>query len=370
MTARERLPNQRLFAEWQPRYAEHGIPTFPVRDKRPAVRGYLKLGSITSARLAKKFSDADSIGFALGERSKITVLDVDTPDERVLADALDHHGRTPIIVRSGSGNYQCWYRWNGEPRQIRPFKEKPIDLLGGGFVVAPPSRGAKSNYQFIEGSLDDLDRLPVLHGIEMAKPPLAPASMPDEVITEGHRNKTLFRHCMRSAHYCDDFDALLDVARTRNAEFLPPLTDSEVVKVATSAWKYTELGENRMGCPGVWFPASEANHLIRNDPDAFLLLSYLRANNGPTRTFMIANGLERDLPLTRKRLAAARQRLTGPYVRLVRRASKQGGAAQYRWTPRVVRNDQLSSTNTFPSLPFPSQPTVTVTANRGRRRND
>ena len=32
-----------LFAEWQPRYAEHGIATFPVRGKVPAIRNYLRL---------------------------------------------------------------------------------------------------------------------------------------------------------------------------------------------------------------------------------------------------------------------------------------------------------------------------------------
>jgi hypothetical protein len=28
-----------LFAAWQPRYAEHGIATFPVREKRPVANG-------------------------------------------------------------------------------------------------------------------------------------------------------------------------------------------------------------------------------------------------------------------------------------------------------------------------------------------
>lgn len=43
-------PNQAQvnFATWQPIYAEHGIPTFPVRfvdgDKKPAVASYLKMG--------------------------------------------------------------------------------------------------------------------------------------------------------------------------------------------------------------------------------------------------------------------------------------------------------------------------------------
>src|SRR5262249_25727048 len=92
-----------LFAEWQPRYAERGIPTFPVREKRPAIRGYLKLGSATSARLAKKFPDADAIGFTLGKRSKITVLDVDTPDETVLADALNQYGQIRDLLDRGFG---------------------------------------------------------------------------------------------------------------------------------------------------------------------------------------------------------------------------------------------------------------------------
>ena len=94
------------FAEWQPRYAEQGISTFPVQDKKPAVRGYLKVGPDRSRELAQKFARHDAFGFALGRHSNIAVLDVDTSDERVLADALLRHGSTPIVVRSGSGNYK------------------------------------------------------------------------------------------------------------------------------------------------------------------------------------------------------------------------------------------------------------------------
>jgi hypothetical protein len=72
-----------IFAEWQPRYAGHGIPTYPVRiigkDKKPAVSNYLKMG-----------------------------------------------------------------------------------FLGAGYVTAPPSRAAKCDYRFIQGGLDDIDRLPVM----------------------------------------------------------------------------------------------------------------------------------------------------------------------------------------------------------------
>jgi hypothetical protein len=121
------------FANWQPLYAEHGIATFPVdAGKRPMVKRYGKVGLGGSAKIAEMFGDAGAIGFMCGPRSHITVLDIDTKDERVVADAIDRHGKTPIIARTGSGNYQAWYRHGGERRLIRPRRDVPIDILGGG----------------------------------------------------------------------------------------------------------------------------------------------------------------------------------------------------------------------------------------------
>ena len=88
------------------------------------------------------------------------MLDVDTPDERVLADAMSRCGRSPFVVRSGSGNWQAWYRNSGEGRQIRPDAAVPIDVLGAGYVVAPPSKAANGAYTIVEGTLDDLPTLP------------------------------------------------------------------------------------------------------------------------------------------------------------------------------------------------------------------
>jgi hypothetical protein len=82
--------------------------------------------------LALRFPVNDAFGFALGRRTRITVLDIDSPDERVLSDALAKHGCSPFIVRSGSGNWQAWYRHGGEGRHVRPWGgEPPIDVLGG-----------------------------------------------------------------------------------------------------------------------------------------------------------------------------------------------------------------------------------------------
>src|SRR5207302_7936789 len=56
--------DQGIFAEWQPRYAQHGVATFPVRiigsDKKPGIKGYLKTGLRGSAQLALKFAEAQS----------------------------------------------------------------------------------------------------------------------------------------------------------------------------------------------------------------------------------------------------------------------------------------------------------------------
>jgi hypothetical protein len=304
------LPTQ-SFRDWQPHYAAHGIATFPVQiapgEKKPMVSNYGRFGLPASTRIARKFPDATAIGFMVGRRTGLTILDVDTSDERVLADALDRHGPTPVIVRSGSRNFQAWYCNNSETRLIRPEPDKPVDILGGGFVVAPPSRGVKGDYQFIQGGLDDLDRLPILRGIEIASPPLSPDLPLVKTIAEGGRNDALFNHCMRSARRCDDLESLLDVARTHNQEFLPPLPEAEVMKTAISAWGYTERGENRFGSHGAWLPLDEVNRLV-SDPDVLALVCWLRANNRPDAQFWVADGLKDQLGWSLHQLREARRR--------------------------------------------------------------
>ncbi len=316
-----------LFPRWQPEYAARNIATFPVRigadDKRPAVKHYDQIGLPASAQLATKFANDNAFGFMVGKRSKITVLDIDDKGERTLVAALDRHGATPILVRSGSGNHQAWYRHNGEHRLIRPWRGLPIDLLGAGFVVAPPSISTKGQYEFIQGGLDDLERLPVLRNLDLEKP---------EGAKQGARNNQLWQHCMRHANHVDGFDTLLDVARTFNDDCEPPMEDSEVMSVAQSAWRITERGDNRFGLHGAWFPLDEVNRMI-DDQDAFFLLAFLRAHQGPDATFMCTNRLGDRFGWHRIRLANARSRLIEMgYFKPVRQAGYRT-AALFRWCP-------------------------------------
>lgn len=336
------------FAEWQPRYAEHGVATFPVSaNKVPAVKGYLKIGSKVSSQLAMRFPDNDAFGFAC-RRSRITILDVDTSDERVLADGLSRHGPTPFIVRSGSGNYQAWYRHNGETRRVRPEPDKPIDILGDGFVVAPPSKGSKGHYQIIQGDLDDLDVLPTMKGLKSdpnkkqntlspfsSPPPWQPVRKDDRA-----RNDTLWRDCMKMARACRNIEELMMRAMDNNRQYYQPLSADEVLKIVASAWSYEVEGKNWFGHgQRVVVGHSIVDELAAADPRAYALLSLLMRHHWG-REFHLTKAYAASLGWAINTLRAARDTLLergliecihpggrGPNDPPVYKFTKAGGAA-------------------------------------------
>ena len=374
------------FAAAQALYAAHGIATFPLREnKHPAIRGYNRVGLSGSLQLARKFRDATALGFMTNERTRITGLDIDTTNENVFADALQRHGETPVKVRTASGKFHAWYRHNGERRRIRPFGNLPIDLLGqDGLIVAPPSHVTKGNYAFIEGGLDDLDRLPVMRGLSAdmyarTAQPVPGLIVPDDflpnddpgdsirplrgMVEHDGRNATLFRvigttaseiHAAKGTR-----DQLFDVAQQHNAKCIQPMTVAEVSKVVDSVWRMTIEGRNCFGQHGAFMGLHEVNNMVGGgDQDAFLLLAFLRAHQRPWATFWIANGLTETLGWTVKRLANARKRLLQRgYVEQVR-LPWRGTPAEYVWSQksRVVRNDHLYSITPL-SLFFSPLPT-------------
>ena len=333
-TAATAVPGE-IFRRWQPAYAERGIATFPVTEaKVPGISNWQRVGLKGSSQLAAKFNSADAFGFVTGGRSNITVLDIDTTDEKVVRDAIARHGQPGIVTRTASGKFHLLYRYNGERRRIRPWKPLPIDLLGdNGYAVAAPSRIARGSYEIIHGRLDDVHELAPMAELESLDEP-KPAPAASDGIREGARNNTLWRACMKAAKHCDDFDALLDFARTRNEEYVLPLGDKEAMRAAHSAWGYTQRGENRFGEHGAWFPIQELTTMFAHQ-DALILLAFLRAHNGPQATFMCANGIAEMLGWRRHRMAAARQRLAElGYLESVKQAGR-GHAALFRWRKGV-----------------------------------
>src|SRR5262249_4392618 len=121
-----------------------------------------------------------------------------------------------------SGGFHAYYRHGGEPRRVRPNPHQPIDLLGDGMVVLPrnygrmglpascqlvPSRGVLRRYEIVHGHIDDLAALtPLRH--DKATDRVLRIGPDPELVTKGARGDTLWRHCMRAAHHCDDLEAL------------------------------------------------------------------------------------------------------------------------------------------------------------------
>jgi hypothetical protein len=145
---------------------------------------------------------------------------------------------------------------------------------------------------------------------------------------------------MREAHHVDNYEQLLDRVETLNQEYVEPMQQAEVTKIAKSAWGITERGDNRFGQHGSWSPVDEINR-FREDQNAFWLLSFLRADNHPDSTFMVANGLAEAFGWTRNRLAAARESIIRQgYIRRLRHASNNSPAL-YRWLPRPKQAESM-----------------------------
>ena len=214
----------------------------------------------------------------LTELSGLTIVDVDDPS---LVDGMRRRfGNTPLMTATPSGGNHLWYQSAGERCRNRLDGLK-VDIRGlGGMAVVPPSirstgQHAGKVYAFVQGSWNDLCRLPTLK----------PGALLDHrsAIHEGARDDAMFRFLLRQVPHCDTLDDLLDVARTFNDTCIPPLPDAQVIKTARSAWRYQEEGRNWLGAKArVTFTADDIACLMPN-PFAFALLAKLMEMHGGRR---------------------------------------------------------------------------------------
>ena len=303
-----------VFSRWQPRYAEHGIATFPVGEaKKPSIRGWQKVGLKGSAELANKFGDTNALGYVTGRRSNITVLDIDSTDERIAEDAIRRHGQPAIVTRTASGKCHLLYRYNGERRRIRPWPELPIDLLGdNGYALATPSKLATGSYEIIHGHFDDLASLTLLADLNLpytASLPIAPAPAKFSAMRAGDgRNNELWERCMRTGEG-RDLSGMLEIARDANQSFKEPLMDAEVVKIATSAWQHDTAGLNFFTRPRVMLNHDIVDALTAENSDAVALLVVLERYHGGNSRFVLANEMAVKMSWGRFRWRAARDAL-------------------------------------------------------------
>ena len=332
------------FATWQPEYAARGIATFPLRSddrKRPAVGRYNRMGLPASRQLLMKWGEAQGLACMAGSRNKLTVIDIDArgaEGERLLADVQREVGEARFVVRTGGGGFHAYYRHSGEGRKIRLDPRRPIDLLGGGQVVLPPSTGAKSKYEIIHGTIDDLTGLTPIRAITLA-PAITPSAEQKEspfanMEANSGRNNALFDTlCKEARGLPPTLQAFIDRARELNQMFGEPMIDSRVVNTAKSVFGYVERGELRTGEHGAWFKKPQAESLAR-EPYLFALIGWLKAQNGPDAEFWIANGLAAaHLGWPIDQLREARNRaLELKWIEMIAEPAK-GRNALYRWGP-------------------------------------
>jgi Bifunctional DNA primase/polymerase, N-terminal/Primase C terminal 1 (PriCT-1) len=306
------------FARLQEAYAARRVATYPLTDsKTPAISHYARVGVDASQQLAIKFAASTAAGFVAGRRNRLTVVDIDSHDEKLVAEIEGRYGPSPFAAQTPGGGWHLYYRHNGEARRIRPLPD--VDILGAGNVVAALSIVPKGRYQIVRGSLDDLDRLP---------PMRREGAAPSARIGKGERNNRLFHYCKSVVDHCDDLDQLLDAAQTwADGTLAEPLPQAEIARTCQSVWTYRG-GRKRIMDQIVEAPQFKA---LMADPVATTLFVFLRAENGEDAEFMVADGLGQAMGWPRRFVPTARKALIELGIITCVRPPGDGRAAMYRW---------------------------------------
>jgi hypothetical protein len=318
------------FADAAPAWAAAGIVPLPVS---PTGKGWMVKHPETFRRPAAmalaakpRFAGAN-LGFMCGSLNRLTIVDVDSPADSELQHALTTYGDSPIIVSTPSGGRHVYYAHNDEPRKVRLDAGHPIDMLGGGLCVAPPSvRPSGASYAWLRGGLGDIanGNLPRIRNGAVVRD----NSQAGPRVQKGERNAQLFKYCRQIVAYCDDLDALIDAARSwADNECVAPLPDAEIIGTANSVWKYRG-GRKRVMQNIVEAPVFAA--LIAN-LDAWALFAYLAAENGPNAQFMVADGLGAARGWPQRFVPKARKALLDMGAIKCVRFPRKGVPALYRW---------------------------------------
>jgi len=285
-----------------------GIHIPSGRDKKAAHQGMAEDRSQELDGACREVQGCRRARICQGRRSNVTVLDIDTTDEKVAQDAIRRHGQPAIITRTASGKFHHLYQYNGERRRIRPWSQLPIDVLGdNGYAVAAPSKLASGSYEIIHGHLDDLDRLTPMVGLEKITTAPVPAKFSGMRTGDG-RNRALWERCMR-AGAGRSLDGMLEIARNANEHFKERLMEAEVVKIATSAWQHDVAGLNFFTRPRIMLGHDVFDSVGAQNQDAVFLLLKLDRHHGGNDKFILSKAMAPTLGWSWPRWYAARNAL-------------------------------------------------------------
>jgi DNA-binding XRE family transcriptional regulator len=315
------------------------IPVGGEDGKKPLVTSFTKWKRRPGLSAIKKWIikyPGTNVGVVTGPLSGVCVVDIDSAVPLVQQQMVERFGNTPLKTQTPRGGCHLWYRHNGEASaDFSPHISVQVKSAGG-FVVVPPSLRpsgphAGCSYEFVEGTLEDLARLP----------PLRPGSIDRATVTatnparlravkEGWRNNSLFRHLKDHAPYCDDREALLDVGMTFGQHDCDPaLPSAEIIKTVNSVWQMKEEGRlwAKGAEPRVVVPATAIDTL---GADALKLLLKLQLSNFDRRQFALvpkAMAEAKTIPgwSHHKYRAAREELLHAVYLKMVHKGGSRPG---------------------------------------------
>ena len=294
-----------------------------------------------------RFPEAN-VGILTG-LSRIFVVDID--QARLVEDMIRRFGDTPLMVETPSGGIHLYYRASGERcGDLRRTEGLSVDLKGiGGFVVVPPSvrpsgEHAGKLYRILEGTWEDVARLPTIKPGSLPAPATAQQGRPDR-IQDGVRHDELFRRGLREVKACDTFEDLVDRLGWINKSCDPPLPEADVLKTANSAWKCEQEGRNYVGrgklliTPDAMFKALIS---LPRGVDALALHLLLRSTHNADAQFALSpKAMARDQTLpgwSHVRVRKAKDTLVvgGFLKRVSRGGSGPGDPAQFCFAEGVA----------------------------------
>ena len=280
------------YVEALPTFGEHGIQVYPTRLEAPTVAMVRRPGKFRAREVDPRFADANA-ALTAGPDNNLTIVDIDASGSYYRNMAEEMFGETAYVVETPSGGAHMGFRHNGERRTIRPFgKNVPIDILGGGTVVVPPSTRPAGNgkcageYRF-NGDLSGA--LAALRTIPEGLPPEVYRTRPTpDLPSVGERNSKLFRQALSLAAQATSEESFIEGLLIRNERIPDPLPASEVQRIAASVWRYKV--EGRLCVPGsrTGFLNLQEITALSTNTSALALLAYLRAHHSADHVFAVS----------------------------------------------------------------------------------
>ncbi len=180
----------------------------------------------------------NTVGIMTGVKGGIYVVDVDDI-EKATETLLRWELPATLLVKTPSGGYHYYFRYDGEPlpRKIRPFPG--IDLLGkGGYANCHlDPKGNYSHYQ-----VEHIAQMPENLLSDWRQAASEGRKQDGHSNREGARNETLASFCGSWFKQGMPYAQVMQAAQTWGQNCIPPMDPNEVANVVNSVSRYHAPG--------------------------------------------------------------------------------------------------------------------------------